>query len=88
MKLPFKRKRDGIPQNGLVAEYRFDEIGQRLYDSEINAVTPAEGADGRCVVSHIFNEEDRTWLEAYTATLTGVQVLDALPEDWVYPNDL
>lgn len=64
-----------------------------FYDPEqpTNAVTYNEGADGRCMIAHPFSDEDRDWLEAYMATwiATGeVQVLDTIPADWQYPQEV
>jgi hypothetical protein len=39
--------------------------------------------DGRVCVVHRFNPVTLTWLTAYLEGMTGVQILDALPEDWV-----
>ena len=51
-----------------------------------NTVTYAVAADGRCAQSFPAGEADRDWLELRYGGLTGVQILDALPGDWVWPN--
>lgn len=56
-------------------------------DSNENIVHYAVGIDGRCATAHHFDEIDRDWLEAYLEGMAGVQVLDALPADWQYPQE-
>jgi hypothetical protein len=57
------------------------------YDPDVatNAVSYAEGADGRCVIAHPWSAVDRDWLEAYLSAWGEVAVLDALPGDWKWP---
>jgi hypothetical protein len=55
-------------------------------DLDTNVVGYAEGADGRCMIAHHWMEVDRAWIEAYLAAWPEVEVLDAAPDDWAWPE--
>lgn len=43
----------------------------------------ARSQDGRVCIAHRFNPVTLTWLTAYLDGMTGVQILDELPTNWV-----
>lgn len=48
----------------------------------------AVAADGRCAIAHPwpFDGPDADWLRAQVADVPGVEVLESLPADWVWPE--
>lgn len=52
-------------------------------ESEANDIQYATNeVDERYAVCHNFSEEDADWLEAYLQGVAGVEILDALPDNW------
>lgn len=56
-------------------------------DNQGNDVQYAMGADGRCAIAHEFGAEDIAYLTERLKNMLGIQLLDALPEDWKYPTE-
>lgn len=55
-------------------------------DGTANDIQYCTGADGRCAIAHPWSQVERDWLEAWFNGVAGVQILDALPVDWQYPD--
>lgn len=53
-------------------------------DIEINQIQYITSSDGRCAICYSFTEEDKLWLEIYLDGITGIQILNVLPDDWQY----
>ena len=53
-------------------------------DDDTNVVGYGEAADGRVAIAHHWDEAVSDWLRAYLAGVSGVEVRDDLPADWVW----
>jgi hypothetical protein len=62
-----------------------------LPSASTNNIAYNKSQDGRVLIAHPWSEVDRDWLEAYMSEWISagrVQVLDAIPADWQYGEEV
>ena len=52
-----------------------------------NEIQYCASLDGRQAIGYPFSDDDAAWLQQQLQGQSGVQIMDALPDDWQWPVD-